>query len=332
VDDVAWALYLSSVPLGFVFGYTLQRGGFCLMRAVSNVVLTGDGRILRAYILALLVAVVGVQLIETFDLVDVPLRQLRWVANLAGGALFGVGMVLAGGCSGSTWYRAGEGAIGAWVVLLGFAIGATTAGVGVLSPVRVALQRPVVTAGDGAPPTLYALTGLPPWLLIGALVAGGAVWLWRSPAEPEHGKWPWPLTGALVGVLITVGWWASSFGDRPAGITFAANTGHLLTYPLVGFPTRVTWSMLMALGVPLGSFVAAWWSGDFRWKLPPGWSLVKIFGGGLLMGSAALVAEGCNINQGLTNSATLALGSLVTFAAMGAGAWATLWALYQRKG
>jgi hypothetical protein len=49
------------------------------------------------------------------------------------------------------------------------------------------------------------------------------------------------------------------------------------------------------------------------------------------MGGAALVAEGCNINQGLTNSATLALGSLLTFLSMGAGAWATLWVLYLRK-
>jgi hypothetical protein len=49
------------------------------------------------------------------------------------------------------------------------------------------------------------------------------------------------------------------------------------------------------------------------------------------MGGAALLADGCNITQGLTNSATLSIGSLVTFASMGAGAWLTLWALYLRK-
>jgi len=49
------------------------------------------------------------------------------------------------------------------------------------------------------------------------------------------------------------------------------------------------------------------------------------------MGGSALVAEGCNINQGLTNSATLSLGSLLTFVSMMAGAWVTLWALYLRK-
>jgi len=162
--------------------------------------------------------------------------------------------------------------------------------------------------------------------------AAAAVWLGRARGEAEHGKWPWALSGLAVGCVITAGWWASLLGGRPAGITFAANTGELLTYPLVGYPNRVNWSMVMLLGVPVGAFVGAWRAGDVGWKLPPGAMLPRLFGGGLLMGASALVAEGCNINQGLTQSATLALGSLVTFAAMGAGACLTLWALYLRRG
>ena len=220
---------------------------------------------------------VGVEVLEALALVDIPLRPLHWLSNIVGGLLFGVGMILSGGCSGSTWYRAGEGAIGAWVVLLGFAIGATTAGVGVLSPVRTLLQKPTLATADGGAPTLASLTGLPPWIVIAALALAGVVWLRRGPREPEHGKWPWPATGAAVGVMIAVGWWASAIGERPIGITFAANTGHLFTYPLVGYPNRVTWSMLMALGVPVGAFVAAWTTGQFGWKLPAPASLVKIF-------------------------------------------------------
>jgi len=329
MDELPWGLYTSALSVGCVFGYVIQRGGFCLTRAISNLVLTGDTAIVRAYVLALLVAMVGVQILQVTGAVDIPIRPLHWVANILGGALFGVGMILSGGCSGSTWYRLGEGAIGAGVILLGFAIGATTVGVGVLDPLRKTLQQPALT-WDGAAPTLSNVTGLSPWIVIGVLAAAAAFWLIRGASEPEHGKWPWPVTGAAVGVMITVGWWASTAGDRPGGITFAANTGHLLTYPMVGFPTRVTWGMLMALAVPVGAFVGAFGAGEFRWKLPPGWSLVKIFGGGLLMGGAALLAEGCNINQGLTNSATLAIGSLLTFASMGAGAWLTLWALYVR--
>jgi uncharacterized protein len=330
MDDFPWALYVSALATGGVFGYVLQRGGFCLTRAVSNAALSGDATLLRAYALALLVAMVGVQILEATGAVEIPIRPLHWLANAIGGLLFGVGMILSGGCSGSTWYRIGEGAVGAWVVLVGFAIGATVASVGALAPLRTALQRPALTWHGGAP-TLASVTGLPAWAVI-AILGAGALWLVRGRGEPEHGKWRWPITGVAVGVMIAVGWWASNLGDRPVGITFAANTGHLLTYPMVGFPTRVTWSMLMALGVPVGAFAAAWRAGEFRWKLPPGWSLVKIFGGGLLMGAAALIAEGCNINQGLTNSATLACGSLLTFLAMGAGAWATVWALYMRPG
>jgi len=332
MDESQWPFYLSGALTGLALGYALQRGGFCLTRAVSNVVLIGDATVLRAYLLALLVAMVGVQLLLGLGLVDVPVRPFRWVANVLGGLLFGTGMILSGGCSGSTWYRVGEGAIGAGVVLLGFALGATTAGVGILSPVRAALQAPTLTLSTGGAPTLATALGVSPWIVVAVLAVMGGLWLARARGEPEHGKWPWPLTGAAVGVMIALGWWTSTFGGRPVGITFASNTGHLLTYPLVGYPNQVTWSMVMLMGVPLGAGVAAWRAGEFRWKLPPGWSLVKLFGGGLLMGAAALVAEGCNINQGLTNSATLAVGSLVTFGAMMAGASVTLWALYLRNG
>ena len=325
--DAAWPFYVSAAMAGAAFGYVIQRGGFCLMRALANLFLMRDTAIMRAYVLALLVAAACVQALSAAGLVEFPIRPFHWMSNCIGGLVFGAGMVLAGGCSGSTWYRVGEGAVGAWVILLGFAMGATTVRLGSLSPLRGALQAPAITVGD-VPPTLATALGVSPWLVVTALWIVGGIWLVRAGVESQHGKWPWHVTGAAVGVLIAAGWWASTLGERPVGLTFAVSTGELLTYPLVGFPNRVNWSMVMLVAVPVGSFAAAWPSGDFRWKLPPGWSLVKIFSGGLLMGGSAIVAEGCNITQGLTNGSTLALGSLVTLAAMLAGGWLTLHALY----
>ena len=331
MTQAAWSFYLSAAVTGGAFGYVIQRGGFCLMRALSNLFLMGDPTIMRAYALALLVAMAGVQALSSTGLVEIPVRPFHWMANVTGGLAFGAGMVLAGGCSGSTWYRIGEGAVGAWVILLGFGLGATTIRLGLLGPLRAALQGPTVTVAD-APPTLATALGISPWLVIAALWLVGGIWLFRSRGASQHGKWPWHLTGAAVGVLIAAGWWSSSIGERPVGITFAVNTGELLTYPLVGFPNRVNWSMVMLLAVPIGAFLAAWPAGDFRWKLPPGWSLVKIFAGGLLMGGAAILAEGCNITQGLTNSATLAIGSLVTLGSILLGGWLTLRALFGTSG
>ena len=326
--DAAWPFYVSAAIAGAAFGYVIQRGGFCLMRALANLFLMGDTAIARAYVLALLVAMASVQALSAAGLVEFPIRPFHWMSNCIGGLVFGVGMVLAGGCSGSTWYRVGEGAVGAWVILLGFAMGATTVRLGSLSPLRAALQVPTITIGD-APPTLATALGVSPWLVIAALWVVGGIWLVRARGQDrQHGKWSWHVTGAAVGVLIAAGWWASTVGERPVGLTFAVNTGELLTYPLVGFPNRVNWSMVMLVAVPVGAYAAAWPSGDFRWKLPPGWSLVKIFSGGLLMGGSAILAEGCNITQGLTNGSTLALGSLVTLASMLVGGWLTLRALY----
>src|SRR6266436_2011708 len=235
MTDAVWIFYLSAAITGGAFGYVIQRGGFCLMRALSNLYLMGDATIMRAYTLALLVAMVGVQALSTAGLVDIPVRPFHWMSNVTGGLIFGAGMMLGGGCSGSTWYRTGEGAVGAWIILLGFALGATAARLGSLAPVRASLQAPAITIG-GAPPTLATMLGVSPWLVILVLAIAAAIWMARAPGEPQHRKWPWPVTGVAAGLLIAAGWWASSLGGLPVGLTFAVNTGELLTYPLVGFP------------------------------------------------------------------------------------------------
>ena len=46
--------------------------------------------------------------------------------------------------------------------------------------------------------------------------------------------------------------------------------------------------------------------------------------GGLLMGFGGITALGCTIGQGITGFSTLALGSILTFVAIVAGAAATM--------
>lgn len=316
---------------GLCFGYCAQRGGFCLTRALSNWALMGDTAIMRAYVLALLVAIVGVHVLELGLVESIPIRPFRWLANLTGGFVFGVGMILGGGCAGSSWYRLGEGALGAWVVLGGFAVGASAANVGVLQSLRTTLQEFEYEV-NGGPATLHGVLGVSPWLVVGVLVVILGVWLLRNrPEEDEHEKWRWPVTGVVMGLVIVLGWYLSSLGGTPTGITFAANTGHLLTYPMVGYPNRVSWGMVLVVGVAIGAALAAWQTGQLAWKPVPGFTVAKLFAGGLVMGAGALVADGCNITQGLTNSATLALGSLTAFASMLVGGWVALSVLFSTR-
>src|SRR4029453_8175658 len=210
MTDAVWIFYLSAAITGGAFGYVIQRGGFCLMRALSNLYLMGDATIVRAYALALLVAMVGVQALSAAGLVDIPVRPFHWMSNITGGLVFGAGMVLAGGCSGSTWYRVGEGAVGAWIILLGFALGASTVRLGVLGPLRATLQAP--TIGE-VPPTLATVLGISPWLVILALWIAGGFWLFRPRPASHPGKLWGQGTGPPVGGLPPRGRGGARFGS-----------------------------------------------------------------------------------------------------------------------
>ena len=88
---------LLGLPVGLAFGYALQRGRFCMNSAFRDLLLTRDVTIFRAYVLALLVQMVGLQLLRELGLVDVGGAPFWWGAAIIGGLVFGWGMALAGG-------------------------------------------------------------------------------------------------------------------------------------------------------------------------------------------------------------------------------------------
>jgi uncharacterized membrane protein YedE/YeeE len=54
--------------------------------------------------------------------------------------------------------------------------------------------------------------------------------------------------------------------------------------------------------------------------------------GGIFMGFGGVVALGCTVGQGITGFSTLALGSMITFLSIVAGATLTLRYEYARMG
>lgn len=83
--------------VGMAFGYALQRGRFCMNSAFRDIVLTRDLTLLRAYLLALLIQMVGVRAMAALGLFGLGITPFFWVATLCGGFVFGIGMAFAGG-------------------------------------------------------------------------------------------------------------------------------------------------------------------------------------------------------------------------------------------
>jgi hypothetical protein len=112
---------------GVVFGVTFQRSRFCLVNAFREPFLTGASLHARAAALALTLAMVGFTILKATDLKDAGewVFPSFWLGALGGGVLFGVGMVLAGGCGAGSIWRAGEGHLKLWVAVFFFALGAS---------------------------------------------------------------------------------------------------------------------------------------------------------------------------------------------------------------
>lgn len=116
-----WATFGLAVVLGLVANKT----NFCTMGAISDWVNMGDLGRMRAWLLAIAVAMLGVSVLEYFGLANLdasfpPYRgaQLIWAENILGGVLFGIGMTFASGCGNKTLIRIGGGNLKSIVVLL----------------------------------------------------------------------------------------------------------------------------------------------------------------------------------------------------------------------
>ncbi len=112
---------------GVAFGVVFQRSRFCLVRAFREPFMTGEGDHTRAAALALVVSMVGFSILKFTDLKDAKewVHPSFWVGALVGGTLFGLGMVLAGGCGAGSIWRAGEGHVKLWAAVGMFALGAS---------------------------------------------------------------------------------------------------------------------------------------------------------------------------------------------------------------
>jgi hypothetical protein len=112
---------------GVLLGVVMQRSRVCFAQAFREPFLTGDTRHTRAMLLGLLVSIVGFALIKTviFEKATEFVRPTFWSGALIGGMIFGLGMVLAGGCGGGTIWRCGEGHVKLWLALVGYVFSAS---------------------------------------------------------------------------------------------------------------------------------------------------------------------------------------------------------------
>ena len=332
MDDFAAAFWLSALLTGLAFGYVIQRGGFCLTRAISNLALMGDAGSCGPMCWPCWSPWWACMSSTALGLVEVPVRPFPLARQYPGRAPL------------RRRHDSRRRVLGQHVVPRGRRRHRRLGDSSRIRPgrdhrecrragaaARLAAEPGARAASGGAPPPCRRRSACRPGWSSPCSAPGRCLAL-RGPREPEHGKWAWPAHGRGGGDPDRSG--LVDVHARRAARRHHVRGEHraCLTYPLVGYPNQVTWSMVLLVGMPIGAFLGAWPAGDFRWKLParlePGEDLRRRPADGRLGAGRRRL----QYHPGPHQLGHAQRGQPAAFVSMCAGGWLTLWALYLRKG
>ncbi|MSQ89611.1 MAG: YeeE/YedE family protein [Betaproteobacteria bacterium] len=349
---VAWGAF----ALAFVFGAVGNKTDFCTMGAVSDWVNMGSLNRMRMWLLAIGVAILGANGLQLAGVVDLsksiyPGPNFTWLSYLVGGFLFGIGMTLASGCGSKTLIRIGAGNLKSLVVFVIAGIAAYMTLRGILGTFRVGVLEKAVlnlSTGQDLPSLIAAVSGVSrnSLILFLSLVLGGGLIAYAYGARDFRANFDHTLGGVVTGLVVVGGWVVSGrigyLAEDPQTLQeafVATNSGRMEAFSFVAplawsleylmFWTDkskiITYGIASTAGVIAGSAAYALAVRKFRWE---GFRDAEDTGmhiiGGLLMGFGGVTALGCTIGQGISGISTLAVGSLMTFVAIIAGAAATM--------
>ena len=319
-----------------IFGAVAYKTNFCTMGAVSDWVNMGDKRRLRAWILAIAVAIVGTQYLVATDMIQfenvISLNpNFSWLACLVGGAIFGIGMTLGSGCGQRTLVRLGGGNLKSLLVVLVIAVTAFATFRGVLYfiprewlwPVQINLAERGI-ADQSAVAIVSGISSMEAsntlrWLITG--VIGAALLLYCFIDAQFRRSFDNILAGLVVGGSIVAGWYITGVLGKDEfepvaaeSMTFILPTGNTVNYLMTYTGASINFGIAAVLGLIAGSFLFSVLTRQFRFE---GFSsladMARHVAGGLLMGIGGVVGFGCTIGQGVTGLSTLSVGALLTF-------------------
>jgi len=323
-----------SFVVGIIFGAVVNKTNFCTMGAVSDWVNMGNKGRLRAWFLAIGIAILVTQVLQFKGIIDLSeaiylTPNFGWLGSLSGGFLFGVGMTLASGCANRTLVRVGGGNLKSLVVMIVIGLTAYMTMRGLLSSFRMnVIEASNINlanyglANQGIDTFVSSGLGIDsPVLVRGILavtIAAGLITFAFKGNELRQ-SFDNLLAGFSIGLIIPAGWYITGvigLDDfeplRLESYTFTGPTGDSLMYLQTFSGSTISFGIAAVFGVILGSFLYAIMTGRFRLESFISRSdMIRHMLGGVLMGFGGVLALGCTIGQGITGMSTLALGSLL---------------------
>jgi uncharacterized membrane protein YedE/YeeE len=265
--------------------------------------------------------------LEKLNIVQRPVRSnstLGWSsydANIAGGALVGVGMALSGACPGTVLVQLAQGIPSANATALGALLGA---GIYVQTQHRLrSMSRPQGAAEPSIrKSTISEVLGIPEAVLY-PLFGLAIVSVLRFTGAKAGNAIVAPIVGGLL--IGSAQAFSLLLTSSPLGVSAAYE--HLSRHILqalsgkLGKPSLPSKPIIFSLGVIAGSFALLQQKPDTSFAVAdagiPAW---QAFVGGTVLAFGARLGGGCTSGHGLSGLSAMSFSSLVTVACMfGAG-------------
>lgn len=346
------------LAIGVVAGFVMHRSDFCIAGMFRDMFLFRSFFKLRSLLLNIAATMLLFEIARLagfLPLYPFPLLGSATLAGVAGGFIFGVGMVLAGGCVVGTLYKMGAGSVLSAVAFIGLIAGSTL--YAWLHPWWSSMLS--LTTLFGGVKTIPLLLGVSPLplILIVLLLLLPVFYRWFNSGLMER---PMYASGeirlwvsALLLSLLTLA--SYMLVGMPMGITTAyAKTGAMLmsvvapeylhtlsffTLKPLGYQNPLTGYMLaggagpafdgialvqfpLILGIIAGGAISAVSVGEFRMRFrAPARQFISVFAGGCVMGLASRMAPACNVWHIFGGMPVLAFSSILFVTGMVPGAF-----------
>ena len=360
-DTGLWVIM--ALPIGFLFGFFLQKGDLCGAAGCSEVLLFRSWNKLYGIWICIITCMALFACFDLFGWIDLNPHPLYWVNNIVGGLIFGAGSVLAGGCITGSLYKSGTGNLNSIAAIFGMPIGLLSVWCGFLNPTYKWMTGFEIKAKNGGPFTLTSLTGISYQVLtsIFLIFTFLAILLFlrrKRPDVPLQSVRSLPVTrswkhwksGIAIGILAVPAYMcaAKSGYNYPHGTTGGLSSAILLATeknpPVIWTddilvtlralkrnsdePARrsrpiILWIILLWAGLIPGSWVSARLSGQAKLLPKPRSQILAAFAGGILLGLGAGLADGCFYGNVVSGWALMSVAGVFFGFAMLLSNWAT---------
>lgn len=328
---------LVGLVVGLTFGVFAQQSRFCLRAACVEFWRGQTGQKFAIWLLAFGAAMAGTQYFIEAGMLDTgQIRQLNNTGSMSGaivgGLMFGVGMVLAGGCASRLLILSATGNMRTLVAGLVVTVVAQASLRGVLSPMREEISSWWLIGAESRGLSQY----LPQYggLALGLIFLIGGIWMAR---RHKVSAW-WTVAAGITGFAIAMGWaltsWhASNSFDIVAvkSVSFTGPSADTLM-GLINQPSLPpSFDVALVPGVFLGAFVASVVTGQFQWqKFTDDSGFTRFFIGAVLVGFGGMLAGGCAVGAGVTGGAVLVVTAWAALFSMWIGAGIADWLVDRR--